>query len=289
MTSYPLVGADEAYEGDRSGETVGSSQHFSLIHALVNAFNKSSTSSLNGNIAKYFLENLDRLEGLNIYEVAEDCFTSRSGIRRFAQSIGFDNFTDIKDHGWEFELHRRFFESYANHGDYRSYLMRRIITMLEDINGSVSEEILEELALRIHDARKVVLVGSDFLAMSVREFQHQMLVMHKLIYILTDSEGDVDGLSQLDEGDLVIVISVTGNYAKAVSAELSDVRATRVLLTQNTSFDLPGVFDWTLYISQAAHERGNTVYAEYGIRYFCDLLYNCYFRLFEEDRKENRA
>lgn len=264
---------------------------FSLIHSLIHAYNRSDVSSLNWVISKYFLEHLDILEDLNIYETAEDCFTSRSGIRRFAQSIGFENFSAMKEKSWELPLHREFFTNYADHDDYRNYLSSRVAEMFDDINARVSDEVLDELASNIHKAEQVVIVGSDFLAMSLREFQHSMLVLGKLVSIISDSEGDINVLHMLREDDLVITVSVSGNYAQAVQYELEDVRAKSILITQNNKASAIDVFDQTICMSSTAigPHNPNTVYAEYGVRYLCDLLYNRYYCLFVKPNDTSEA
>ncbi len=76
-------------------------RHFSLMNSLLAVVNRSPHDSMDSTLARYFLERFDRLADLNVYDVAEECYTSRSGIRRFCQSIGLDNFSDLKSYAWE--------------------------------------------------------------------------------------------------------------------------------------------------------------------------------------------
>ena len=69
---------------------------FSLMTALLAVMNESEPKDPYYVLAQYFLYHFDQLRDLNIYDVADACYVSRSGIRRFCQSIGFDNFSDMK-------------------------------------------------------------------------------------------------------------------------------------------------------------------------------------------------
>ena len=64
---------------------------FSLMTALLAVMNESEPKDPYYVLAQYFLYHFDQLRDLNIYDVADACYVSRSGIRRFCQSIGFDN------------------------------------------------------------------------------------------------------------------------------------------------------------------------------------------------------
>lgn len=279
---------DDLFESGHYEGYVGRLKQFSLINSLLKTFNRSTASSPNGIISRYFLTHFEEFPGLNIYDVARDCFTSRSGIRRFAQSAGFENFSQMKSNYWEWDLWQTYFTDYVNHDDIRANLVERINSMFDDINEMVSEDSLRELADMIHDATCPVLLASDFSAMAVREFQQSMIFMHKLIRVISDSDGDESVLKTLDPCDVVIVISASGNFADAAGIELSECPARRVLVTLNRDAELAASYDVVYHLSRREYRRVRTVYSEYGIRYFFDLLYNMYFRLYGEKGERRR-
>ncbi|MBQ2157871.1 MAG: hypothetical protein II443_04830, partial [Oscillospiraceae bacterium] len=59
---------------------------FSLMTSLLNVVNETSSESSANILARYFLEHLYELGKLNIYDVAEDCYISRSGVQRFCKA-----------------------------------------------------------------------------------------------------------------------------------------------------------------------------------------------------------
>ncbi len=255
-------------------------RHFALMTSLLWAYNSSPVDSATGIIARYFLEHFTELKSLNIYDVARECYTSRSGIRRFAQQIGYDNFKDIKANAWESRRHYNNFVGYADHPDYRSYLTDQLQGMLDDMNHNVDEGRLDALATRIHGAERVAFLASDFSSMGIRQLQQQMLAVGKFVSIISDSAGDLQVLYDMVKDDLVVVTSSTGNYAIAAMNQLSSVAAYRVLVTLNHDASLAAKYDETFYLTGKDLGFDHNVYSEYGVKYFYDLLYNRYVTLF---------
>ncbi|QWT17651.1 MurR/RpiR family transcriptional regulator [Collinsella sp. zg1085] len=259
-------------------------KRFSLMNSLMTVLNQSKVNDPNHVMARYFLDHFEHLSELNVYEVANDCFTSRSGIRRFCQSIGFENFSAIKNSAYEWNRHRNFFVTYANHSTYHEHLKNQLDHMSTAINAELTTERLNEIADQIAHAHEVVLIASDFSSTAALEFQQSMLFMHKLIRILSDSFGDASMLNTLCEHDLVIVISASGTYSRIAAPSLADVSARRLLITLNHDPKLAEPYDDVQYLSPQSFQGERTVFARYGINYFFDLLYHRYFIRHEQDR-----
>lgn len=267
---------DEA-DGRRS-----SIRHFSLMNSLLAVLNTSDHDSTDNVLARFFLKHFDQLDQLNVYDVAEECYTSRSGIRRFCQSIGLDNFSDLKSYTWEWGRHRNQFVSYASHDGYRAHLSSAIDQTIRQVNRVVTDDFLDDFACLLHDAERVVILTSDFSSMSIRQFQQSMLYFRKIVHIITDSTGDVAQLETLDAHDALVVVSEHGNYARAVQSALPASRVPRVLVTVDAPNELVATFDYALRLSSEAKAPGRTAYAQYGLTYVFDLLYNRYFELFNQ-------
>lgn len=95
---------------------------FSLMTALLAVMNESEPKDPYYVLAQYFLYHFDQLRDLNIYDVADACYVSRSGIRRFCQSIGFDNFSDLKAEADEWKRQCNYFIGYSVRPDYKEHL-----------------------------------------------------------------------------------------------------------------------------------------------------------------------
>ena len=139
---------------------------FSLMTALLAVMNESEPKDPYYVLAQYFLYHFDQLRDLNIYDVADACYVSRSGIRRFCQSIGFDNFSDLKAEADEWKRQCNYFIGYSVRPDYKEHLSGSIGEMMEEINRIATPAVLDKLAESIHASRHVVLFTSDFSGMA---------------------------------------------------------------------------------------------------------------------------
>lgn len=257
-------------------------RHFSLMNSLLAVVNTRKHDSTESILARYFLSHFDQLGNLNVYEVAEECFTTRSGIRRFCQSIGLNNFSDLKSYVWEWEDHRTLYTSYADHADYGNHLASSITQMTQQVMRSADAETLDGLASLLYEARRIVFLTSDFSSMAIHQFQQSMLYLHKVVDIVTDSSGDTSQLAALGAEDLLVAVSEHGNYAAAVLSALDGSPAVRALITFDAPKDLAARFDYPVRLanSRKADVAGRSVYAHYGVTFFLDLLYNRYLKLY---------
>lgn len=254
-------------------------RHFSLMNSLLTILNTTKHDSTENILARYFLDHFEHLELLNIYDVAEECFTSRSGIRRFCQSIGLDNFSDLKSYTWEWNKHHDQYIDYATQSNYRLYLTAALDDMTDQINATADDVALDMLVELIQNSERIVVLTSGFSSMAVSQFQQGMLYLHKVIDVITDSTGDTAQLSALDAHDLLFVISEHGNYAKAIISSLSNSNTKRVLITVDASPELDDEYLYTIRLANKPQPSGRTVFANYGVTYFLDLLYNRYLEL----------
>ncbi len=158
--------------------------------------------------------------------------------------------------------------------------MAALAEMDRTINEAVPEETLDRLARLLYRSRRIVILTSDFSSGAVRQFQQSMLYLHKVIDIITDSTGDITQLEALTGDDALVVISEHGNYARAVRTTLADSPVVSVLVTVDADGDTMANFAHAVRLSPAPATEGRTVFAQYGITYLLDLLYNRYFVLY---------
>ena len=121
---------------------------FSLMTALLAVMNESEPKDPYYVLAQYFLYHFDQLRDLNIYDVADACYVSRSGIRRFCQSIGFDNFSDMKAEADEWQRQCNYFIGYSVRPNYKEYLSSTIEGMMAEINRLATPAVMDKLAER---------------------------------------------------------------------------------------------------------------------------------------------
>ena len=271
------------------GKTFNSVQ-FNPRTSFLAILNSNDESDTNVILAKYFLENFRRIPELSIYQVAEECFTSRSSVQRFLKSIGYDTFTALKDNTAEVIAHQASYHSYADHTDYFNYRKDTVVAMMEDINRMAEKQKLVRLAETIHDSRNVFLVNAEDSSSAPRVFQQQMLAMNKLIRIVTSSaQTNPKILDTLTGQDCVITCSASGNFALAVDHVMQENRAYKALVTLNHTTLFEQSYDYIFYLSDqfTPSNRSLTtirnVYTRYGMTYFFDLLFHLYYKRYQNE------
>ena len=252
--------------------------------------NSNDESDINVVLAKFFLENFSRIADMSIYQVAEECYTSRSSVQRFIKSIGYETFTALKETTAEIYSHQASYHTYADHTDYPDYLMHSVSSMMADINHMAEKQRLVRLAEIIHDSTNVFIITAEDSSSSARIFQQQMLSMNRLIRLVTSSaHTNPEIISTLDENDCVITCSASGNYALTINEEMQAVKARKTLVTLNRTVLFEPTYDYIFYLSgeYLPSNRSLTtirnVYTRYGMSYFFDLLFHYYYARYQQE------
>ncbi|MBP3867887.1 MAG: MurR/RpiR family transcriptional regulator [Solobacterium sp.] len=275
-----IAGKDKKYNAIR----------FNPRTSFLAVLNSNDESDINVVLAKYFLENFHRIADISIYQVAEECYTSRSSVQRFIKSIGYDTFTSLKESTAEVFSHQTSYHTYADHTDYPDYLMHSVTDMMADINNMAKKQRLIRLAENIHDCRNVFIVSAEDSSSAARIFQQQMLSMNRLIRIVTSSaHTNPEVINTLDENDCVITCSASGNYALTINNEMQDIKAHKTLVTLNRTTLFEATYDYIFYLSGEFLPSNRTlttirnVYTRYGMSYFFDLLFHYYYARYQNE------
>ena len=154
--------------------------------------------------------------------------------------------------------------------------------MMAEINRLATPAVMDKLAESIHASRHVVLFTSDFSGMAARSFQQSMVVMGKLVQIVSDAHYMLEYLEELTSDDLLITVSATGNFATLMEPVTRKIKAYKVLVTVNHEKRLWASYDQVIYLSEKDNSNARTVYSQYGMTYFFDILYSYYVQKYRE-------
>lgn len=269
-------------ENNKKQQNTFSLKGFNITSSLLAIINYSDENDINYVLANYLLERIDILDKISIYDVIDYCFVSRSTIHRFVKSIGFDSFTHMKDNIRHMRIHSEAFIDFANHSSFKDYFMNSMDDMLRDINDTIDQKNIGQLADQIKTSHNVVILNADTSSSSAKEFQLEMASMGRLIKLVTNISSNTGILNTLTESDLLITCSATGNYAIATKDDAKNVKAHKVLVTLNHAKQFEEYYDTIILLSnkfQSCEYISNgmqNVYTRYGINYFFDLLFNDY-------------
>ena len=256
---------------------------FNLLSSLQNIVNRNDEDDTDFVIARYLLIHLREIKKISIYTVAEECFTSRSSVQRFIKTLGFDSFTELKEYADSAISHQTRFISYTDRVNFGEYLKNGIEAMIPDIEKACSAPSFRKLVTRLHEAENIIVLTAEDSSAALPTFQQEFLSVGKLIRIFTSANCDLDLLRRMTKSDLLLVCSVTGNFAIAVNDDIRPLQVYKALLTLNTTTLFENSYDLIHYMGSDAAVNSHSliasknVYTIYGVFYFFDLLFHEYF------------
>lgn len=251
-----------------------------LVDTLFRIAEKSPKGETDQMIAEFFLNNYKIIGNLNIYDVADQCFVSRSSVRRFCKQIGYDNFADMKADFKDFDYQYRYFMQLQEKQNYREWYEQEVIRTILELKETIDQSTLENIAKNIHDSENVVFLSSYSSAQYVKEFQRPLVLLNKVVYSFSDIESTLPILNTLNETDCIFVVSMMGNYARSSTELLSSVKCSKYLLTTSKDESLCNHFDEIYYLSLEDYSNVKSIQGKFGGMYFFDNLYNVYVNLY---------
>lgn len=256
-------------------EQINQNGRLNLLLGILNK-NEDDENSVDFELAKYFLDNYNKISKMNIYDVSQECYVDRSSIRRFCQMHGFDNFRKFKRHGLEDS--DLFLLSNSNVENYCQYIITNIKDMVQEIEELYTKERIDSVAEKIYEADRVVILSSDTSCYMCGEFQRAMTIAGKIIRIVSNNLEDNRLLNSLCDKDFLMTISVTGYFAKETLNLIQTIKSDRLLLTTNHYENFEKYYGTIFYLSKNSYVRTRSVYSTYGLEIFLDMLFNEYMK-----------
>lgn len=255
----------------------------SLLNSLFNVLNDNTPEDSSAVLARYFLENYRNLSKLNIFDVAAECYVSRSSVRRFCKSLGYGSFLDLKNEFTEYDDKMALSIKHYAREDYRSMLTSEINEMIKELDYRMDTEEVDDIIKRFHDAQNVIILTSDTSTSVIKNFQQSMALYGKIIYLVSDSYEDHSMLCEASEKDCIVSISVTGVFASAIAPYLKDRTSFKMLFTGNRSEKLHDGYDKVYHLSKRdVSDESSFMYGKYGIDYVFDIILASYVNAYRE-------
>lgn len=251
----------------------------SLLNSLCNILNENEVGNPSVILAEYFLKNYHYLSELNIYQVADDCFVSRSSIRRFCKSIGYNNFAEFKNEIREYDDQYSNLTAHFRQQDFREILTNNVLEAIHEMSRSISREQIHLIARRIHKSRNTLILTSNYAVSAINTFQYGMVLQGKVIRLVSELYETNNLLKEVTADDYVIVISGHGILAGVIEEFLKTTTAYTELFTVNRSRSFDLLYDSICWLSEedGSHES-RSIYMVYGMQYLLDLVYAKYVR-----------
>ena len=267
---------------------MGSINELGLIDRLFSIVNNSQDANDPDNVlADYFLTHYAQLNAINVWDIADACFVSRSSVRRFCQRIGFDNYRQLKDEMRRYNHSYEYFMREATQDNYKDRFSEELIAMAREMNERCDITEMDHICSRIHDAERVLLLTSYSSFSCVHEFQRPLVLSGKVCRLMSDIAIDDDYLRRMQDTDYLVVCSAMGTYARTIKPIISNCAAEKVLITASRSEDLKDGFDRVYHLSARDYNGVKSWYGKYGMFYFFDVLYSEYVRQYGTEFQKN--
>ncbi|ATX71237.1 MurR/RpiR family transcriptional regulator [Spiroplasma clarkii] len=191
----------------------------------------------------YIFDNL-KSKSLEINEIAAKCFVSKSTITRYFKQNGWEGFREFK-----FILMNEL-NNIDNDEKLSSNLNKNVIASLESTDNLVSATDYDQATQLIKNSQKIMIVSIGGNVPAALELRNRLLRFGFDVFFETDQHYSYVYSKKLNQNDLIIAISYTGNTKEVLkivkSAHKNEVKI--MAITRNYDSDLFELSDLVLRI-----------------------------------------
>ncbi|WP_412989342.1 MurR/RpiR family transcriptional regulator [Pediococcus siamensis] len=248
-----------------------------LLNALSRIINSGNKDS-NYSIATYIIHNMHRIKNLSINDIVDEAYSSRSAVRRFAEYLGYENYSDLKESInkliYPSDLRHRNIDTLENH---RNKLDKLIDNMIDDINVVWSENVLQECVELIHSHAQVLLIGANNTSGDLIRFQQELIFANKIVSVISGPYTNNQLSQEKDDNRLIVTVSASGKFAEIANDWIRKLSGNKILITADRADFFKKTYNQILYISQTSFTEDYLgIYGKYGITYILDLISTSY-------------
>ncbi|MGL5797229.1 MAG: MurR/RpiR family transcriptional regulator [Cetobacterium sp.] len=247
-------------------------------------------------ISAFLLENPNEIKVLNTYDLAVKCDVSQASVVRFAKKLGFKGFPEFKIalagdlamQNNQSDVHIIYDE--IKFDDETAVLAKKVvyenIKSVEDTYKILNFEEIEKAAETILDAKRIFILGAGFSGIVARDFQYKLWELGKNVIFETDQHIQLTNASTAGEGDVVFVISYSGQTLDIYQSilEFKEKAVKVITLTKFATNPIKDIGDISLStIVEKSNLRSTSLSARMAQLTVIDILY---IKLIQMDREK---
>lgn len=164
-------------------------------------------------IAEYIMKNVSSLGNITIYELAESIEVAPSTITRFCHRLDCESFSDFK-----MQIHALKEPKNLVKGHLHSLVTSYYDEVIDHTASLVNESLIEEVSSLLLQAKRILIYGLGSSGLSAEEFRMRLTRMGLQASSERDAHMIVMGSQLLEEGDLVIGFSNSGETVEIIQA-----------------------------------------------------------------------
>lgn len=251
-----------------------------LRDRLLEILNESNLDSTNWTIASTILNFGPKIAFTSSKDLADLCHVSEATISRFVKKIGYKNYGILREHAHlisepnitqMFHMSTEFLNLIKSQPDiYLENYSSLIANSLNDVKNSIDHEEINSLLHSIHKRKRIFIFACSTSLMLGQIIQSTLVNYGKVVSIGFDEEQQQALISHINNDDLVIVISVFGNYIHdnlETVQKLTKIASPKVLITQNPGIQETYYFDQVFYLTKKNHNESGFYSMLFGIEY----------------------
>ncbi len=259
-----------------------------VLHVLTNNLNTSETES-ERQIAKLLLENFSLIPEVSIETLANKCFISQPTLTRYIKRLGYQNYSEFKRYVIAFvkvladEVNYNLFEENETEAIDTSF--NETIQSINKTKELLNYQLLSTATEQIYQAKNIVIIGIDYSEIVALDAQLRFMRYNKLMNTAIKTNIQRELIADLKQGDLLIVMSVSG-FTKGLvdvcehldpavnSIVISSMGEPKILNGHTKRTVLNITSDLNLNVNSSLNGRINllmiidSLYLLYGIKYY---------------------
>ena len=237
----------------------------SAFYNLINFINTTEVDDVYSNAAKIILENITKIPGYTITDVASLCYVSTATISRLCRKLNYESFADFK---MDVTMNLRYFNRDSLRMQFDHQLpvfpvegkttkelfidhFENIIDNLRATFNSIQFEELEEVVDKIHYSHEICFAGNFFTQSVSMQLQIELSYLGKRCSAMYPLNGQKAVVKNLTEKDVIIVSSIAGGYwidHPDMMRDISKSAAYKICISQVDDFPYKDRFDMNIRV-----------------------------------------
>lgn len=241
--------------------------------------NNNRQSDIDYKISEYILKNMQK-ENLTISDISNSCHVSNASVSRFAQSIGYDGFNDLKSDfdiiKFERDELKLDFKAKSTQDDEHKLtheLKKEFEQMTLDLikyNENIDFEMIQKLCKLITKSEDVYIISTLIPEKLSQILQFTLLNSGKMAYSFPSTLQQYQISEKITVNDLALFVSLEGSHVakREITLPITSSGAKTALITQNPEMKLNSFFDHIINIGNHNIERSGKYKLLMFIEYF---------------------
>lgn len=228
-------------------------------------------TTLEKNIADFFINNVDKDEDFSAINISKKLHVSEATLTRFSKKCGYTGYREFI-----YTYKTNISEQPKKHRQTTEKVLSDYDEILGKSYSLIDEEQMEHIVQYVIDAERVYFYGIGSSGLAALEMKSRFMRLGLHCDAFTDPDMIKMNSSILDEGCLVIALSISSNSQVIISAlnQVHKSKAKSVLFTANINNELKEVCNEVVSVATSKNlSFGNRISPQIPLLLMIDIFY----------------